>query len=392
MINPYGISHAEITVAVAIEQDYREGKRKPEGINGNTAHNQNIRRELIYDLLDTSESLRLSKNPTLLFHEAQRQPPHSWIVIDEVQKVPALLDEVHRLIEQRNLHFILSGSSARKLRLGGVNLLAGRAMTTHLFPFVSSEVNFDIKIPSIFVTGMLPMAITHENPTHYLTTYAETYLQQEIKAEALTRNIGHFARFLEIASRQNGQITNVSSIARDAGITRQTVQNYFEVLCDVLIGYWLRPWKLKSSTKQVAYPKFYFFDAGVARALSGRLPYPPTNEELGPLIETMLLHECGPISPMRNYITPSIIAVRPKGWKSTFSARRYRDLSPLKSKDLPPGTHHVEEGLKRLQEKLGRDRITVYGIYLGKRSAYINDITVLPILDFLRQLNGEIVR
>ena len=135
------------------------------------------------------------------------------------------------------------------------------------------------------------MAVTTDAPQDYLRTYADTYLVQEIQLEALTRNLGAFARFLEIAARQNGQVTNAASIARDAGINRRTVQNHFAILSDTLIGYWLPAWKLKSATKQVRQSKFYFFDSGVARALGGRLAYPPTSEEMGPLAETFVLNE-----------------------------------------------------------------------------------------------------
>ncbi|MDX2020440.1 MAG: DUF4143 domain-containing protein [Deltaproteobacteria bacterium] len=119
----------------------------------------------------------------------------------------------------------------------------------------------------------------------------DTYIREEVQAEALTRNIGAFARFLEVAARQNGQVTNTSNVSRDAQVARQTVQGYFDVLVDTLLGFWLPAWKLKRATKLVAHPKFYFFDAGVARTLTGRLAYPPTPEEFGPLFETWLLHE-----------------------------------------------------------------------------------------------------
>ena len=228
-----------------------------------------------YDLLDTGEALRLSKRPDTLYRELAALPADSWVVIDEVQKVPELLNEVHRLIESRGLRFVLSGSSTRKLRRRGVNLLAGRAINTTLFPLVSAELGVALGVEQALSHGTLPMAVAGESPRDYLRTYAETYLVQEVQAEALTRNLGAFARFLEIAARQNAQATNATSIARDAGIDRRTVQSHFGILIDTLIGCWLPPWKLRSATKQVQQSKFYFFDSGVARALSGRLPYPP---------------------------------------------------------------------------------------------------------------------
>ncbi len=187
-----------------------------------------------YDLLDTGEALRLTKEPGSLYREVAGLPSGSWVVIDEVQKVPALLDEVHRLMETKRLRFVLSGSSARKIRRGGANLLAGRAITTSMFPLVSAERNFDLDLDHALRFGSLPMAVNSEDPANYLRTYAETYLDQEIRAEALTRNVGAFARFLEIAARQNAQVPNAAGIARDAGVSRTTVQNHFEILVDTL--------------------------------------------------------------------------------------------------------------------------------------------------------------
>ena len=158
-----------------------------------------------YDLLDTREALRLSKDPHALYRELATLSAGDWAVVDEVQKVPALLDEVHRLIESHRLRFVLSGSSARKLRRGGANLLAGRAITISMFPLVSAELSFEFDPERALLFGMLPMAVTTDSPRDYLRTYAETYLVQEIQAEALTRNLGAFARFLEIAARCYGR-------------------------------------------------------------------------------------------------------------------------------------------------------------------------------------------
>ena len=189
----------------------------PRGAGKSTWIRHHFKDAIIYDLLSTSEAIRLSREPSALYREIESAPADHWVVIDEVQKVPALLDEVHRLIENLGRRFLLSGSSARKLRRGGTNLLAGRALVTHMFPFVSAELGRLFSVDKMLAYGSLPMAVLAEDPVAYLTTYADVYLQEEIKAEALTRNIGNFARFLEIAARQNGQVTNVAGIARDAG-------------------------------------------------------------------------------------------------------------------------------------------------------------------------------
>ena len=348
---------------------------------------------VIYDLLDTGEALRLSKDPHSLYRELATLSSGSWVVIDEVQKVPALLDEVHRLKETRGLRFVLSGSSARKLRRGGVNLLAGRAVTTSMFPLVSAELSFEIDPERALRFGMLPMAVTADPPQDYLRTYAETYLVQEIQAEALTRNLGAFARFLEVAARQNSQVTNAASIARDAGINRRTVQNHFEILIDTLIGFWLPAWKLKSATKQVRQSKFYFFDSGVARALGGRLFYPPTSEEMGPLAETFVLAE------LRAWLGYSRTGYRLYFWRSydgveaDVVCETVEGFVAIEIKASSRWEKRFNRGLRRVADDLGKHRTTCYGVYLGERAALWDDVHVLPLVDFLKRLwAGEIIR
>ena len=346
-----------------------------------------------YDLLDTRETLRLSKDPHTLYRELATLSPGSWAVIDEVQKVPQLLDEVHRLIEGHGLRFVLSGSSARKLRRGGVNLLAGRAVTTSMFPLVSAELSFEFDPERALRFGMLPMSVTADAPQDYLRTYAETYLVQEIQAEALTRNLGAFARFLEIAARQNGQVTNAVGIARDAGINRRTVQNHFEILTDTLIGFWLPAWKLKSATRQVQQSKFYFFDSGVARALGGRLAYPPTSEELGALAETFVLNE------LRAWLGYSGTDYKLWFWRSydgvevDVLCETVEGFVAIEIKASVRWEKRFNRGLHRVAGDIGKARTRCYGVYLGERAALWDDVQVLPVVDFLKRLwAGEIIR
>ena len=165
-----------------------------------------------------------------------------------------------------------------------------------LYPLLSAEIGPGIEIDRMMECGSLPLAATGGDPKAFLRSYALTYLQKEIRAEALTRILGGFARFLEVAARQNARLTNAAGIARDVGVSRQSVQNWFEILVDTMLGSWLPAWKLKRATNQVSHPKFYLFDSGVARALSGRLPYPVTTEERGGLLETLVHNE--PLSRM----------------------------------------------------------------------------------------------
>lgn len=365
----------------------------PRGTGKSTWIKKNFSDAPIYDLLNNTESLRLNKNPSLIYNELKILKEGSWVVIDEVQKVPTLLNEVHRLIEDLHLRFILSGSSTRKLKKSGTNLLAGRAIVTHMFPLVSAEVDFQIDANKVLQFGMLPMSFTSTDPVPYLRTYAEIYLQEEIKGEALTRNIGHFGRFLEVAARQNGQVTSVSGISRDASVARQTVQGYFDILNDTLIGYWLYPWKLKRATKQIAHPKFYFFDSGVARALSGRLPYPATNEELGALFETFVLNE------IRAYLAYSGLNYPIYFWSSHDNVEvdclceTKNNFVAIELKSSERWDSKFNKGLNRISEELSASKVNCLGIYLGQREMSVGNVRVLPLLDFLRQLwNGEIFR
>ena len=211
------------------------------------------------------------------------------IIIDEVQKLPPLLDEVHRLIEDRKLRFILTGSSARKLRRSGANLLAGRARTLTMHPFTAGELGarFDLKHAARY--GLLPSAWTSEDPAEYLRGYAGTYLREEVQQEAMVRNISSFSRFLEAASFSQGAVLNVQAVAADCGISRKTVETHFDLLEDLLLAVRLPVFRRKASRKLVAHSKFFFFDAGVYRALRPRGPLDTDADIDGAAIETLLL-------------------------------------------------------------------------------------------------------
>ncbi len=361
----------------------------PRGTGKSTWIRENFKDVTTYDLLQSREHLRLSKEPGILADELSSLPAGSWAVIDEIQKVPALLDEVHHLIENKKLRFVLSGSSARKLKKGAANLLGGRATTTSLFPLVSSEIKFDLTFPNVLTSGTLPLSILSKDDNEqksYLRSYVETYLQEEIRAEALTRNIGNFARFLEVAARQNGQITNVSNIARESMVNRLTVQGYFDILVDTLVGYWLEPWKLKRSTKQVAHPKFYFFDCGIVRALSGRLPYPPFPEELGPLLETFVINE------IRAYLSYNKLHYPMHFWSShdgvevDFFCETKKGFVAIEIKSAQTWERKFNRSLKRMREEMGGKKIKCLGVFMGHRKAMVDDIEILPILTFLKAL------
>ncbi len=366
----------------------------PRGTGKSTWIKSHFKSAKFYDLLDSSETLRLSRKPSLLYDELNTLKPASWVVIDEIQKIPELLNEVHRLIENHKLNFVLSGSSARKLRRQGVNLLAGRAITTHLYPLVSAEMGHLFDAERALQFGTLPLSVLSDEPKNYLRSYVDTYLHEEIKAEALTRNFGAFARFLEVAGRQNGQVTNTSSIARDAQVARPTVQGYFEILVDTLLGYWLEPWKLKRKTKQVAHSKFYFFDSGVARALSGRLAYPLLAEEKGPLFESWILNELRAYLSYRNLHYSIHFWSSHDGVEVDFLIEDKNGFVALELKATDYWETKFNRGLMRIQDELRlKGRVRASGVFMGKRRLQTNDgVTVYPVTEFLKRLwAGEVI-
>jgi uncharacterized protein len=360
----------------------------PRGTGKSTWIREQFPGAIYYDLLNSRETLRLERNPSLLYDESQHLEPGSWIVIDEVQKVPALMDEVQRLVENKRLKFILCGSSARKMKRSGTNLLAGRAIVTSMFPLTSAEIGGEFNMSAAIKQGTLPMAVTGGDPVGYLETYANTYLNEEIRAEALTRNVGAFSRFLEIAARQNGQVTNISNIARDAAVSRSTVSNYFEILVDTLIGYWVLPWKLKQSTKQIHHPKFYLFDTGVARALSGRLPYPPSPEESGPLFETLMFNEFKAYSAYSKKRYQLYFWRNYDGTEVDLLCETRDGFVAIEFKSTELWQNRYSRGLKRIQVELDPNRVSCYGVYLGKRRVEINGTTILPAKEMLDLLWG----
>jgi len=249
---------------------------------------RSLRTARVYDLLDTSVYLSLSRNPGRLAQEITGRD--RIVVIDEIQRIPLLLNEVHRLIEARGVRFLLTGSSARKLRRGGVNLLGGRARTKYLHPLTYRELGGYFDLVKAVDRGLLPSIYFSDDPEADLLAYAGSYLQQEIAAEGVTRNIPAFSRFLRVAALCNGSIVNFTNVANDAQVPRTTVYEYFEILKDTLIIRELPAWRKSLKRKPLASSKYYFFDVGVAAALQGR-EFRPGTPEFGEAFETYILHE-----------------------------------------------------------------------------------------------------
>jgi uncharacterized protein len=212
-----------------------------------------------------------------------------WIILDEVQKAPSILDEVHRLIETHHYKFILTGSSARRLKQKGVNLLAGRARTYHMHPLIATELKDALDVKKYLLVGGLPEAYLSEDSDEFLQSYISTYLHEEVAQESLVRNLENFARFLQSASLAQGSVLNMSAIARDCAAKQKTVVSYFSILNDLLMSFHLPAFTRRAKRRLVQHPKFYLFDVGIYRALRPRGPLDSPEEIDGAALETLFL-------------------------------------------------------------------------------------------------------
>jgi predicted AAA+ superfamily ATPase len=362
----------------------------PRGTGKTTWIGQRFPTATVYDLLRPDEHVRLARDPAAFGRECEALPEGSWIVVDEVQRVPALLDEVQRLMTARGQRFVLSGSSARKLRRGGANLLAGRAEIRNLFPFTQVELGFERDLESTLEHGQLPLAVTSPRPRAFLKAYVETYLREEVLAEALVRQVGPFARFLEVAARVNGQVVNVTGLARDAQVARPTVQNYFQILVDTLIASWLPAWRAKKSVKQVAHPKLYLFDCGVARHLAGLGHLPVHPEERGCLFETFLLHELRAHMHYSDIDAPIHFWRTHDGTEVDFVVETRHGLVAIEAKSSTRWDPRFGAGLARFRAE-HHDVHAAWGVYCGAREIQVGGLRVLPWKLFLQQLAAGVI-
>ena len=245
------------------------------------------------DLLDSTHYFRLLAAPEQLTSYIPEKY-HGYVIIDEIQRIPALLNEVHRLIESTSINFILTGSSARKLRKYGVNLLAGRALTFFMHPLCLNELGEQFNLQDSLTFGHLPSVYNEkskENAHIYLASYVSTYLKEEVLQEGLTRNLEAYARFLQIASFSQGETLNISEVARECGLNRKLVESYFIILEDLLLSIRLPVFSKKAKRRMQQHPKFYYFDVGVFRSIRPKGPLDSPQEIDGAALETLFLQE-----------------------------------------------------------------------------------------------------
>lgn len=307
-----------------------------------------------------------------------------WIILDEVQRVPELLNEVHRLIENKGFRFILTGSSARGLRKKGVNLLAGRALTYYMHPLTIQEIGPDFNLARVLQFGLLPMAVTHVDPKKYLESYIQTYLREEVLQEGLTRNIGSSSRFLEVASFSQGSILNFSEIARELSLNRLMVADYFNILEDLLLSHRIDVFSKRAKRKLVAHQKFFFFDVGVYKVLRPTGPLDTREESDGAGLETLFLQSIRAINDYFDLdykiyfwrtstgVVVDFVIYGPRGFHA-FEIKRAKNL-----------TSKAFKGLKRFGQDYPESKLHL--LYLGKNKEYHGNISVIPFEQALKEL------
>lgn len=349
---------------------------------------------VVFDLLETGLQLEFARHPGILEARVAALPARGWVWIDEVQKVPAVLDEVHRLIERRGWRFALSGSSARKLLRGGANLLAGRASTRYLEPLSFAELGDGFDLPRLLDWGALPMVVNE--PAHardILTSYVHTYVREEIKEEGLVRKVEPFLRFLEIAGALNGQVVNFENVGREAQVPRKSVVQYFSILEDTLVAHRLPAFQPQVKIREVAHPKYYWVDQGIARAAAGLAGEPVDPDWVGRALETLVFHElrvynhtAGRERPIAYYRTRAgleidfVIQI-----ERQTSSRRARIVC-IEVKSSRRWNRDWEAPMRDLNASAKIGVARMIGVYLGAARYHFDGVDVYPVTDFLREL------
>lgn len=346
-----------------------------------TLLHQQFPKSIYIDLLDTEVKSRFSRRPVLLYEMLNDKPEGTLVIIDEIPEVPELLNEVHRLISERKLLFILCGSSARKLKRKGKNTLGGRALPVYLYPFVSTEIeNFDLDRAVNY--GMLPPHYLAKNPSRRLSAYIQVYLKEEIKEESLVRNLTSFQRFLEVAALTDGEMVNYNNVAQDCGVSATTVSSYFDILEDTLIGYRIPAFRKVMKRRLVQAHKFYYFDVGVANYLLHRKDMVRGTDEYGHAFEHLIIQE------LYAYLHYSHSEEQLTYWRTYTGIEvdavigEARLAIEIKSVEEVMNKHL--KGLKAFGEEYPQSRRII--VSLDRFSRKMGDIECLYFKDFLNQL------
>lgn len=356
----------------------------PRGTGKTSWLKSEIKDGLFLDLLNQEIFFSLVQNP----HKIEELIPKKfsgWIIIDEIQKIPELLNEVHRMIEKNRYRFILTGSSARTLKRKGTNLLAGRALYYKMFPLTALELGADFSLERSLKYGQLP-TIHSENvsPEEYLTAYVHLYLREEVMQEGLIRNVGAFTKFLQTASFSQGSLINISEIAREVSVERKTVEEYFQITEDLLLASRIPVFTKRAKRKTVAHSKFYFFDVGLYRALRPMGPFDAPEEAEGPALESLVFQELQAINHYFDFkyelffwrtsdqLEIDFVLYGPKG----LVAIEVKRSKKIETNDL--------KSLKAFQEDYPSAKLVI--LYGGSQRLYFDGIEAIPLRDALETL------
>jgi predicted AAA+ superfamily ATPase len=348
----------------------------PRGTGKTVWLKENVPDSIYLDLLDFSLYGQLLANPARL-NEKIPTDYQGWVIIDEIQRIPELLNEVHRLIEHQHIRFILTGSSARKLKRHSANLLAGRALRYTMHPLVPQELQQDFQLQRCLELGLLPAIYTYADPVRYLSTYIQTYLQEEIIQEGLTRNLTAFARFLEVASFSQGSTVNAAEIAREVGADRQVIQNYFGILEELLIAHRIPAFTKRAKRRLIQKDRFYYFDAGVYRYLrpKGILDQPSEIEGAG--LETCFMQIFLALNDYYCWNRQLYYWRTSTGLEVDFIVYGETGLWAFEIKHTKHVTSRMLHGLKEFQNDYPMAQC--YVLYMGHETLYLDSITVYPM-------------
>lgn len=338
------------------------------------------------DLLDSELLMRFRSNPSLLYQMLQDKDANTIVVIDEIPEVPELLNEVHRLISEKGIKFVLCGSSARKLKRKGYNTLGGRAYPCYFFPLVSAEIP-DFDLNKALLHGLLPTHYFAKNPQRLLAAYIDVYLKEELLQESIVRQLGSFQRFLEVAALSNGEMINYSNIAADCGIKTHTVRAYFDILVDTLIGYRIPAYTKVLKRRLVHAPKFYFFDVALPHYLLNRTSLAQGTIEYGHAFEHFIIQE------LVAYIGYNHKSEKLSYWRTQTGVEVDAVIGDAKVAIEIKSTDNIQnkhlKGLKSFVSDYPGARPIV--VSLDKITRKIDDINVYYVYDFLSALwKGEI--
>ena len=343
------------------------------------------------DLLKAEEYRRYLEHPEYLRQEIQSANQAPFVVIDEIQKVPQLLDEVHWLHENRGIQFALCGSSARKVKRGAANLLGGRAVRYELSGLVSAELGNDWDLVRMLNHGYLPRIYLSKAPNRLLNPYVADYLREEVAAEGLVRKLPLFSQFLSIASLSDGEMINYSNIARECGVSSPTVKAYFDVLSDTLLGRWLPAYTKRPKRRVITSPKFYFSDVGVVNFLARRGSLSPGSPLFGKAFENWCHHELAAYNAYSESFAALSYWRLPSGIEVDFIINDMEVAIEAKSTQKVTSDHL--KGLLRAKEDHPRLRRRMVICLEKKLRVTADGIEIVPVNDFVRLLwNGELFR